>query len=51
MFPDLVKAADSVAHEKNITQEDIFSAIEEALKKAGTSQIWGRTRSPRSDRP
>ena len=33
MFPDLVKVIDSVAHEKNIHQEEIFAAIEESLKK------------------
>ena len=34
MFPDLIKVADTVANEKNISQEEIFGAIEEALKKA-----------------
>ena len=34
MFPDLIKVADTVANEKNISHEEIFGAIEEALKKA-----------------
>ena len=48
---ELLQVADAVAREKSIDRDEVLTAMEQAIQKAGELQVRARARHARQHRP